>query len=408
VKIGWYTRLLSALYLSTYLIRTSFGMIVGTLQLHLEHVSYAQLGDVQAAVPLFEFFTVPVIGAVIDRYGRKTVLLLGLFLGALSLLLLAFTMNITLLFIINGIHGIASGCILVSSLALLADYVPLESRGREIGMFDGVNLAGWGSGFLLGGVFGEWFRGHLEDTFYMGAVMATIGFVYALLNVTEPEKKSLLAKDVPPLRLFRVLFQPRILLLVAPWAVIYILLGTLTAFSYRTGTENLNLSPAAVGALLFAGCLLILFTQRFYGALSDKYGRWKVMALGTVGIVGIMAIVMGSYILLPGAVEDPAVLTDFLLGNKAVLALLGILVLLSGAFAPSALASLTDEADKKARGTTMSLYSMVISMGMFIGPVISGRVAEVWGGYGVAGFLGGCMGFMAVCVYLKRRITARK
>ena len=82
----FYVRLLSSLYISTFFIRASFGIMLATLPIYLNITSgYVGYGIVAAASPLFEMGTVLFIGATVDRYGRKIVLLGGLLSASLFL-----------------------------------------------------------------------------------------------------------------------------------------------------------------------------------------------------------------------------------------------------------------------------------------------------------------------------------
>src|SRR5512136_1682520 len=101
----FYLRLLSSLYISTFFIRTSFGIMLATLPIYLNITEkYIGYGIVAAASPLFEMGTVLFIGTIVDRYGRKIVLLSGLMIGAIFLLLLTQTKNLYAVFTINAFH----------------------------------------------------------------------------------------------------------------------------------------------------------------------------------------------------------------------------------------------------------------------------------------------------------------
>src|SRR5512136_673886 len=94
----FYLRLLSSLYISTFFIRASFGIMLATLPIYLNITrEFTSYGIVAAASPLFEMGTVLFIGAVIDRYGRKIVLLSGLITASLLLFLLSLTKNFYLI-----------------------------------------------------------------------------------------------------------------------------------------------------------------------------------------------------------------------------------------------------------------------------------------------------------------------
>src|SRR5512136_2020563 len=185
----FYLRLLSSLYISTFFIRASFGIMLATLPIYLKITTgFIGYGVVAAASPLFEMGTVLFIGTIVDRYGRKLVLLSGLITAALLLFILAMTKNFYFIFCLNAVHGMAAGAILVSSLALLTDYAPEHRRGREMGAFDAFNLLGWVFGYALGALLLEFLSGSLWQAFIIAGVMALFGFVYSFINVTEPKK----------------------------------------------------------------------------------------------------------------------------------------------------------------------------------------------------------------------------
>ena len=72
MKDSLYIRLLSSLYMSTFLIRASFGIMLSVLPVYLSITNqFTGYGFAASASPLFEMATVLFIGAAVDRYGRK-------------------------------------------------------------------------------------------------------------------------------------------------------------------------------------------------------------------------------------------------------------------------------------------------------------------------------------------------
>lgn len=392
-----YLRLLSALYMSTFLIRTSFGIVIITFALYINVGDFAY-GVVVAASPLLELFTVLFIGAMVDRYGRRELLLLGLFIGAVSLYLIATTTNPFALFFINAFHGIAAGTILVSSLTLIADYAPPKSRGREMGGFDAINLLGWIVGFVIGFVMKEVFISNLNYTFIIAGSLALFGFAYSYLNVTEPKKKEFVSERLGFNNIVPVLKQKSVMLLTLPWFVVFIMIGAVMAFLPRathTGGE-FQISGYTMALYVIAGGIGLILTQIFYGKLSDRYGRMPILFIGAIGFVGLMCTVGLGYF--TADTEDTVSIKNNIIGLWPLLGIFGLMAL---AFGPSSLASLADEADKKRRGVTMGVYSLVISAGIIIGPPVVGYLKERFGGAGVLVFLIICAIFMLVFVLLR-------
>jgi MFS family permease len=383
----FYLRLLSSLYISTFFIRASFGIMLATLPIYLNITSeYTGYGIVSAASPLFEMGTVLFIGAVVDRYGRKIVLLSGLLTAALLLFLLSITQNLYAIFCINAAHGMAAGAILVSSLALLTDYAPEHRRGREMGAFDAFNMLGWVVGYAVGALFLEFFKGSLGHTFLIAGVMALFGCLYCFVNITEPKKHDVLCEKIRFDTIIGVLKQRSILLLTLPWFIVFMIIGAvLTFLTVSTSQGVLMISPLLLSGIIGGAGIVLISTQVIFGRLSDKYGRLPIMVVGTIGFVGVMTVIgIGYGLALTPNGED---VKNSIIRFWPLLGLFGFMAL---AFGPSALSSLADEAQKTTRGVTMAVYSIVISAGMFVGVPAVAAIFDRYGGPGVLFFMIGC------------------
>jgi len=117
---------------------------------------------------------------------------------------------------------------------------------------------------------------------------------------------------------------------------------------------------------IIAGVVLILaFTQPFFGQLSDTHGRDRLMMFGMLSLIGLFVTVIAMF---RWHFEIIYLIPFF--------AIFGIGSL---AFAPAALASLGDFAPERGRGTTMGVYSIVISLGTIIGPLLGGYLLDTYG-----------------------------
>jgi len=273
----WFGRMLTSLYFSTFMIRASFAIMLIAFPIYILGLkSYFLFGLVLASSPLFELITVIGLGAYIDKHGRKNVLLLGLLTGSVALFGLLLTKDPVPLFIINAFHGMSAAAILVASLALIADYAPRESRGKIMGAFDFVNLFGWIVGFGVGGLLIDLYHDDIGMTFVVAGVLGLIAWAWATVNVIEPHRAAHLANEISFKMIASVLKQRSVVLLIAPWFIIYLLVSTMLTFTSKAGTQELGLSGTDLAVLLGGGGTIFLVTQVVYGWMSDKYGRTKV------------------------------------------------------------------------------------------------------------------------------------
>lgn len=72
----------------------------------------------------------PLVGYLVDRYGRKTILSISIVLYALSMVMIAFTKSLSMLYISQSLNGIAFSAYSVALTTMITDIVP-ESRLTE-------------------------------------------------------------------------------------------------------------------------------------------------------------------------------------------------------------------------------------------------------------------------------------
>jgi MFS family permease len=391
--------LLWPLYASTFLIRFSFSLMIMLFPLYLHQMDRVLYGVVWSASPAAELVTVVFMGGFIDRYGRKPVLNGGLALGTAMMFCLAVTRDPLVVGIFNALHGVSAGMILASSLALLADYAPKETRGAEMGTFDGANLSGWGAGFLMGGLVNERFASDLYLGFVLAGVIGAAGLLYVYMSVREPKRDEFTIKQLDARHILSVFRRRSVVLLTMPWMMMYIMIGGGLAFAGLEG-KNQSIPAWLVGAGMAGLCIMLMSTQRFFGRLSDKHGRLPLMLTGVVGILGL--VILGGGVYMAGWPKSLDVVTGNLLVWGPVIGLAGVFGFMAFAFAPAALASLGDVAKKRQHGVTMSVYSMVIAAGMMIGTPASGAVLNAGGLPAMLGFFGACVGMMLLFVVIRR------
>ena len=340
--------------------RFSFGLVLFTLPIFLPRREFSNLavGVIAAAYPVTETICGPVVGFLVDRLGRRRWVYAGLAVSTIALFAFPLNTDIGYLVAVHAIQGVAAAMIIVSTLTMLTDVSSTRNRGREMGVYDFANLGGYMVGILAAGVLTR--VGSKTTPFYFAAVLAAIGAIFAYFKVEETRRHDRRAALSPIQTLKLLLTHRRAAAMFPIWLAITTFVGVALTFGPRLGPSPFLIS------LLFGGVVLILaVTQPLFGFLSDRYGRDKLMMLGLLSLIGLFYTAINMY--------------RGRLGVWTGAPFLVVFGVCSFAFPPAALASLGDLAPERSRGTTMGAYSVVISFGTIIGPLLGGYLLDRYG-----------------------------
>jgi MFS family permease len=364
---------LSAVFTATFFVRFAFGITIAVfasyLAGHSTGLSGSDVGNagfVSALAPIGEFSTVLFAGAAADRWGRFPVLFAGMGVAALLFVVISTTRAVPTLGAANLAFGVASGAILAASLAVIADRAAADERGYEMGRFDAMNLFGWIAGFAFGlGIEQVLPNSKLDVVFLAGAGAILLGLLAGGALVRK-EVAVARARAFDFRRVVRSAVRSTVLVVTLPWLAIYSLLGTALVF-IGPAAEGVGIRPGYVAIAIGAGGALLVISQPYFGRLADRAGRTRMMTVGAGGFV--LVLVCASLLARYGV-------------SVSLLVGVGVGVACALAYGPAALAALADLATEQGRATTMAIYSLTISLGMFVGLLSS---TALYGRYGTTG-----------------------
>jgi MFS transporter, DHA1 family, tetracycline resistance protein len=130
---------------------------------------------------LMQFVCSPIQGALSDRFGRRTVILISNFGLGVDFIVMALAPVLWLLFIGRAVSGICAASFSTAN-AYIADITPREKRAAAFGMLGGAFAVGFILGPALGG-----FLGHLwiRLPFWVAAGLSLLNFSYGLYVLPE-------------------------------------------------------------------------------------------------------------------------------------------------------------------------------------------------------------------------------
>lgn len=156
---------------------------------HTELENAAEIGGVLLfAYAGMQFLFAPVIGGLSDRFGRRPVLLITLFLLSIDYAVMALAPSLGWLIAGRIVSGVM-GATWAASNSCIADRIPAERRGAAFGMLGGAGAAGYVLGPAIGGFAGEW---GTRIPFWIASGLAFAGVVAGLILLKEtlpPERR---------------------------------------------------------------------------------------------------------------------------------------------------------------------------------------------------------------------------
>src|SRR5690625_3360449 len=321
--------------------------------------SYMLAGAIVAVYSLTNMVGNVVGGHWIDTFGRKKMLLAGMFTVALILLLYPIVQNAWQLFFVRFFHGLAGGVLIPAAFAYIGDRsTQMKSRGKTMA-FTGASI---GISAIIGPAIGGAMaaRASMESVFILVAILFVISFLVILFFIEESyyttEKGKFNFLEFIPL-----IKHPLIILSSLAAFSLMVSNGTL-AFALPLNVEEMGRTTAATGMLLstFGIVALIVFLTPL-NLIYDKFYSIKLVMVGLLLIGAAMVILSFS--------------TEFIVNFIAM-------VIYGFGFSfifPSMNKIVAEASTEVDRGKAYGVFYAFFSLGVVVGSSLSGTIAGTLG-----------------------------
>lgn len=355
---------LAIIFLITFIDLLGFGIVIPIIPSYAEAgfgASDVTVGFLVASFSFMQLLFTPVWGRLSDRLGRRPILILGLFLTAISYVMFGMAHSLEMLFLSRLLGGVG-GANISAAQAYISDVTLPEERARGMGLI--------GAAFGLGFVFGPFIGGALVGygysvPGYAAAALSAIALVTALIALPESLKKE---EQHAPTAIFdfslmiEALKRPKIGMLLVLFFLITFGYANIYATFPLISTREFGFSEREVGYLFgFIGIIGAITQGGLIRTLSARYGERLLFLVGAaLTSVGLAAI--------PYAPDTWS--------------LLGVLAVLSfgtGIMTPSCLSLISRHADERQQGGILGINQSLGALARVLGPIWGAFVFQVFG-----------------------------
>jgi len=350
------------LSLALVVVMLGFGMVIPIFPFYVEKLGAGgtELGLLVATSALLEFLLGPMWGSISDRFGRKPVLIVGLFGYAISAFLFGLSTQLWMLFAARALSGILSSATITAAMAYVGDITSEEDRGDGMGKIG----AAMALGLMVGPGVGGWLgKESLSTPFFIASGMSVLAMLLVVFLLAE----SIAEVTAQPKPRFR-LPQFKSLWVALRGPVGYLLL-LVTLFSF---------------ALTNFEAIFGLYALEKFGFGSDQVGM-ILMVVAVVSTVG-KALLTGPVTRKWG--ESATIKVSLIAGSLGYLVLLAAwdfysilaataLFILSKTLLRPATFALISKRSAGSQGTAMGLSNSFMSLGRILGPIWAGFVFDL-------------------------------
>ena len=289
---------LGLLLLNLFIAFLGIGLVIPVLPTLMNElgISGTTVGYLTAAFAIAQLIVSPIAGKAVDKYGRKIMIGIGLFIFGFSELLFGLGKTIEVLFISRVLGGISAAFIMPAVTAFIADITTMETRPKALGYMS----AAISTGFIIGPGIG----GFLADfgtrvPFYFAGALGITAAILSMLLLKEPQRNEENIENAPKQASgFKRVFEPMyfiafILIFVASFG-----LAAFESFFSLFVDHKFAFTPMDIAIIITGGAIFGAIAQvALFDRLAQKWGEIKLIRYTLVlsAVLVFLMTVVSSY-----------------------------------------------------------------------------------------------------------------
>lgn len=328
----------------------------------LMHLSGATMGYLVAVFAVAQLLMSPIAGRWVDRFGRKKIIILGLFLFGISELIFGLGTHVSVLYISRILGGFSAALVMPGVTAYIADITTVKERSVAMGYLSAAISTGFIIGPGIGGFVAEF---GVRMPFYVAAAIAFLACIFSIFmlkeSLTKEQQIEFSTNRVETSFLSDIKKSLKPLYLIA-FIIVFVLAFGLSA--YETvfslfSNEKFGYTPRDIAMIISISGIFGVVVQVFiFGKLIDLLGEKKLIQL----------------CLITGVVLATA---STVISSFWVVLLVTCFIFLAFDLLRPALTTFLSKAAGKEQGFVAGMNSTYTSLGNIIGPAMGGILLDI-------------------------------
>ncbi|MDM5186159.1 MFS transporter [Bacillus sp. DX4.1] len=357
------------LTITALLLFSGFYLLMPTLPIFIKQLggSESQVGFIIGVFTISAVILRPIIGGLMDRYGRRLFIISGLLFFAITMYFYDWVTGVIFLVVLRILHGISWAIATTSIGTAVTDVIPQSRRGEGMGWY-GLAMT---LGMALGPVLGLWviksFSFHY--LFLLCTGLALVAFILAL-GTKIPAIQHASKKPIS-------FFEKTLLPIAIVTFFLSLTFGGITTF--------LPLFAAKIqvnaGTFFLVYAVTLTVVRPFAGKVSDKYGE------GIIIIPALFTLISALLVL---------AMTNGIVGLVITAILYGIGF---GSAQPALQVAMIRLASPEKRGIANATFFTAFDLGIGLGSILLGFVSQLMG-YQMLFIVCAISGFVSLLIFI--------
>lgn len=344
-----WTKSFIGLILTLFFLCFGFYLLLPTLPIYIKElgIDESQLGLIIGSFTLSAVVARPIIGGLLDRYGRRFFIIAGLIVFAISMFLYNWASGILLLFLLRILHGFGWAISTTAIGTSITDVIPDRRRGEGMGWY-GMSMT---VSMAIGPIIGVWMvQSYSFQNLILIAFCLSISAILIALVTNVPLLRSDNKGNI-------VYFDKSILPISVAIFFLALTYGGITTF-IPLFAESIHVNA---GTFFLIYAIALTFTRPVAGKLADRYNEGSI-------IIPSLLITIAALLLLS--------LSNGLLGVIVSAILYGIGF---GSAQPTLQAAILNLVSPTKKGVANASFFTAMDLGIGLGSILLGLVSQYLG-----------------------------